>query len=156
MGRRNRDDSWAPTGKGINMNMKLSRHTDVRSRSFLLLGALLVTGCLLERPLPTSGVSTSLSGLNQNTPPDRVRPEEEAFASLAAQSPSSAGFYLDLDGHLVVIVRDQKDDDAARSAASDFIARGGVRDSRVRAAGVVVRHGEYTFYQLARWRDTIF
>jgi hypothetical protein len=84
-----------------------------------------------------------------------VRPDEAEFAELARRSPTSAGFYLDAEGRLVIVVRDERDEPAAQAAGADLIARKRVHDARLAAGGVVIRRGQYTFDELRQWRDRI-
>jgi hypothetical protein len=87
-----------------------------------------------------------------------IRPEEQAFADLALKAPSSAGFYHDGLGGVVVQVRDAAHDavaldymhrlDASHSLHGQNLAK---RASRIR-----VGRAQYTFWQLAAWRDLAF
>ena len=87
--------------------------------------------------------------------PASVRPGEESFAALATTSPSSAGFYFDPQGVLVVRVRDQNDDELAVTAARTLGRNGHApsRDGRTEAVSARVQRAQYTFRQLAEWRD---
>jgi len=86
----------------------------------------------------------------------RVRPEEAPFEALSRAAPSSAGFYLDSVGHLVVVVKDAKDDESARSAGNSMLGDGRVVDHRARTASVRIQRGRYSFAELAAYRDMIF
>lgn len=88
--------------------------------------------------------------------PDSVRSEEQAFADLAEAAPSSAGLEFDADGRLLVHVRDPSDDAAAIARALAFVAQGRIRSGRVGLPSVAVVRAEYTFGELATWRDIIF
>ncbi len=94
--------------------------------------------------------------LSQTPEPAKIRPEEAAFAELARRSPASAGFYLDREGQLVVVVRDEGEDLSARSAIGDMLSTGRIRDPRVNGGNIRIQRGQYTFNQLAIWRDLIF
>lgn len=77
------------------------------------------------------------------------------FAELADRSPSSAGFYLDTQGRMVVVVVEEGDDGAARIGATSLLAAGRINDPRPKMAGIVIERGRYTFSQLAQWRDAV-
>jgi len=85
--------------------------------------------------------------------PSVVRPEEQPFADLALRVPSSAGFFVDSLGTPVLMVRDDRDRETAIAAFEEVRRRSGVL-TRLRSA----RHerADYSFGQLARWRDLIF
>ena len=87
--------------------------------------------------------------------PDSVRPEEQAFADLAEAAPSSAGFEFDSTGNLVVHVRDDADVAPARSRTAAFLVTGRVRGGRARPATVMVVPAQYSFGELAVWRDRL-
>jgi hypothetical protein len=88
--------------------------------------------------------------------PGLIRPEEADFAKLAEEAPSSAGFYIEPDGQVVVVVRDASDDSRARGAVNSLIAEGKVKDSRGTAGRLTIARGQFTFAELAQWRDVIF
>jgi len=118
----------------------------------LIATLLFVTACLENRDLP------SAIKVPESRPQSafRIRPEEAAFAALATQSPSSAGFYLDSVGRVTIIVRDIADDEAAQSFVVGLVRTGQIRDSRVREHQIGITRGQYTFHQLAHWRDVVF
>ncbi|MEA3246428.1 MAG: hypothetical protein U9Q74_09760 [Gemmatimonadota bacterium] len=87
--------------------------------------------------------------------PKAVRPEEAAFAELAAAAPSSAGFYLDATGTIHVVVKDVADANAARSAVLTMVSTGRVVTGKSRAASIVTEDGRFTFGELAVIRDAI-
>lgn len=84
------------------------------------------------------------------------RQEESAFAQIAERSPSSAGFFIDDAGHLIVTVRDVVDDNSARVGASELIATGRISDARVSTGSIQIRRGQFTFRDLAHWRDLVY
>lgn len=84
-----------------------------------------------------------------------IRPEEAAFAELALAVPATAGFYLNADGKLVVVVRDEEADETATAQIRGIVNRR-LTDGRVRSAELLVQRGEYTFFELAAWRDAVF
>ncbi len=86
--------------------------------------------------------------------PATVRPEEQAFADLADRVPSSAGFYVDQAGRLTVWVHDTSEAAQARSVVSGVLAS---RFPTQRpAVQTVTRRADYTFWQLAAFRDKVF
>jgi hypothetical protein len=120
----------------------------------------LTLACGEDRALSTAvqGRSETAIGIDARGVSDGrlVRPEESAFARLSEQSPSSAGFYINSQGRLVIVVRDEGEDASARSTAASFLATGLISDSRARRSGILIKRGKYTFHQLSRWRDIVF
>lgn len=121
-----------------------------------------IVACTDLTPSPVSPpASTTQSTAQLDTTlglPQAIRPEERLFAELATEAPSSAGFYYDSAGALVLQVRDLVDDAAARRKAQQFattrqlVRSGGGRDNRT----VRIRRARFTFRQLAEWRDLAF
>ena len=108
-------------------------------------------GCQEDILRPVSrGVQTTGRVVGQ------VRQEEAAFAELAAQAPSSAGFYLDSIGSLVVVVGDVADEERARDVVKGFVDAGRIRDPRAREGAIRIKRGQYSFVELANWRDAAF
>ncbi|HZF10211.1 MAG TPA: hypothetical protein VFE33_15590 [Thermoanaerobaculia bacterium] len=87
-----------------------------------------------------------------------VRPEEQPFADLALKAPSSAGFYYDSTGGVVVLVRDAAHDAAALAHMHNLATSHHLRglDIEKRTGNVRVARAQYTFSQLAAWRDIAF
>lgn len=73
------------------------------------------------QPLKAAPPSRSLVGK-----PTSVRKAEAAFFAIAASSPSSAGFYIDSAGTLVVQVRDSIDFGAARGAIGSLFSNAAI------------------------------
>lgn len=123
----------------------------------LALGLQLVLGCVDQSKLN--------SPLLQNVPeaapdigvPVSVQHGELHFADLARQVPSSAGYYFDSTGTLVVLVRDAGEDAAAVGAMSVRVQAERLRsgDGRGAAPRITTRRATYTFKQLAEWRDLV-
>lgn len=114
-----------------------------------------LAGCTEDVSEPSVGLPTAvpLSAVSEQRLTN-VRPEERAFADFESSVPSSAGFYYEPDGSLVLMVRDSSQMSMARSAADNFISKGAIpHDARVR---IRVRKADYTFTQLAAWRDIVF
>lgn len=122
----------------------------------ILLG-LIAVAC--DRPAGT------VAALPQSASPDAalgaptdVRPEEALFQDLARRAPSTAGFFIDETGSVVVRVRDQQEDDLARVAIQELVATrpwlSSGAEPNVRA--VKIERAQYTFRQLAIWRDLAF
>lgn len=119
-----------------------------------IVGIAFSAGCRHDRLVRPSdaGANTRISALAHQLD---VRPEEAMFAALAFDVPSSAGFFLDDRGRVVVVVRDQHDDPAAVASTRRVLASSS-RDAVVRSGDIVIQRGEYTFFQLAGWRDLVF
>ncbi|MBL0939597.1 MAG: hypothetical protein IBJ03_11920 [Gemmatimonadaceae bacterium] len=85
--------------------------------------------------------------------PEKIPTGEVGFAALARLVPSSAGYYLDETGSMVIRVRDRDEFEAARSAYSTAVsmeqrsyARGGVR----------IVTADYSYGYLAKQREAVF
>ena len=80
------------------------------------------------------------------------------FAELARNVPSSAGFYFDESGDLVVRVRDDADAERAKVEIDALTRTGRVAPPSGLATGL--RHriagAQFTFRQLSEWRDLAF
>ncbi len=87
--------------------------------------------------------------------PAQIRQFEQQFDEFARHVPSSGAYYVDEDGNLVLWVRDAEDDARARSLGNAI--RRNLLTVRFRTPihNVVVRRANYTFWQLASWRDAI-
>lgn len=116
---------------------------------------LLPLGACQERELPTGAGGTRSLRTQRLEADATIRADEMVFAELARQSPSSAGFYMDSAG-LVVVVRDSTDDAAARTAVGGLVAVGRIKDDRSRTGTIRVVRGRYSFDQLRIWRDLVF
>jgi len=85
------------------------------------------------------------------------RHEEDAFARLADDEPSSAGFYADQQGRVVVTVSDST---AVGRAISAMARRQSATDvplhPALRSASIIVKRGSYSFQQLSDWRDSVY
>lgn len=90
--------------------------------------------------------------------PGSTRPEEQPFHDLAKRSPSSAGFYLDNAGRVIVRVASKADEVSAIAFVSAMLDDrvGGLRSAGVTPAGIRVAPATFTFLQLATWRDILF
>lgn len=89
--------------------------------------------------------------------PRKVRQGEARFAELAERAPSSAGFYFDEQGKLVILVRDEHDNQAAIGRMVELVNTNRMtRDGGKRGLSYRVRRASYTFRQLSEWRDVVF
>ncbi len=110
-----------------------------------------------SRPASAAQPSGALSARVQPPPTLRsVRPEEREFFELAQFAPSSAGYFIDSVGNVVVMVRDGRDDAAAIRGATALHSAGGIRLSRQGAAKIRSRRADFSFAQLASARDAVF
>ena len=131
------------------------------SRSVLGLAAAAVLLAACDDPSaplqPGAAQAALLAG--EDRAPAQVRPEEQPFADLALQAPGTAGFYYDTQtGDLVVRVRDAQNAGRALSAVRTMKAAGklGVPGGEHRGGAVRSEPAEFTFNQLAGWRDLAF
>ena len=85
-----------------------------------------------------------------------LRPDEDAFVTLAADEPSSAGFVIE-NNELVLLVTNQARSTAASQALSRRLRNGefGLPQFALRGASGT-RIVEFTFRELSDWRDSAF
>jgi hypothetical protein len=126
----------------------------------LLAAAALVlsaASCTDRTPLGLTPANKRAANLSLATArPSAIRPEEQSFADLADRVASSAGYFVDERGKLVVWVRDSADDGKALQASAGALqAMQSVR-LRAPANGIEIRRARFSFWQLANWRDLIF
>jgi hypothetical protein len=75
---------------------------------------------------------------------------------LANDEPSTAGFFLDSQGNLVVQTVDSSRLSNAAFAASRRVASGDISlPKKYQSARIVARKAQYTFQQLSDWRDAV-
>lgn len=131
------------------------------AQTHLLLWATMLLACNDPAPTatnPRAALSVS-GGASGSGVPSQVRDEESAFAELARQAPSSAGFYFDVaTGELIVRVRDSRDNELAIGAVDAMITGGriGKRDGTSGRPSRRPQQADYTFAELAEWRDLAF
>jgi hypothetical protein len=152
----------------IKMQLKASFGTDVtfggaRSRFALALVITAVSLIVLSSCREDDGTTVTRPFASSSKPnrsvgakPKSIRSLEAEFAELSETAPSAAGFYIDDASNLVIQIRDSADDGAASAKVQEFLARGVIRRG-LHFRGAVRKHrADYTFYQLATWRDSIF
>ena len=113
----------------------------------------------LETVAPQTPEGPSLTAAAVVGLPRAIRAEERAFADVAEDAKSSAGFYYDTEGRLVVLVRDPADHARARGAVGRLNAAGKLgfmRQGDATGPEVRIVKADYTFAQLAHWRDAAF
>ncbi|HEX2223335.1 MAG TPA: hypothetical protein VHN15_03920 [Thermoanaerobaculia bacterium] len=126
-----------------------------RSLPFLSVG-LLALGACQDDPSPTSPLPPSETVPSTATAPLREtleRPHEAAFHKIAGEIKSFGGYHYDPEGNLVAYLADGAEADRARSILEGVLKS---RDlsRRERAGGqVVLRKGQFSFLELAAWRD---
>jgi hypothetical protein len=99
-------------------------------------------------------------GTVRRSPFGRFRPGEEQSVSLAREVPGFGGFYIDDSGDLHAYLLDLKSAGAARAAlARTLVERQRSYTETERAlrprSGIIIHQGQFTFYQLAEWRNAI-
>jgi hypothetical protein len=129
----------------------LCRHTSLGA---VVLLATMAAGCKDENQ-PTQPARPLQARHSAVARPSSRRRAEEPFFTLAGSASSSAGFYFDSTGALVVRVRDSTEYAAARSAAQSLVSAGIGLPSRWHGV-ISVRPAQFTFYELASWRDSVF
>lgn len=138
-----------------------TRIVRVRHAGRLLLGvasAMSMLACYEEQPTSTQLPSSAADAPRRavSIQPHSIRPEEQLYADLARDAGSTAGFYLDASGTLVVLVRDDADNARARTAMQSMLSRGLLPPSLTRRGPAIsIQKAKYSFGELATWRDSI-
>jgi hypothetical protein len=116
----------------------------------LLCGLLVTLSCAASDG--TAPVTTSSGRPQATLLQNEIRPGEERFVRMAEVVPGFAGYYYDDNGSLVVESTNASAEAAARSSAQAVLRDLPPQRGR---ADVVFRSVQYTFSQLAAWRDEI-
>lgn len=85
--------------------------------------------------------------------PDHVPSGEADFAALARAVPSSAGYYLDEAGNMIIRVRDREAFDAAQAAYAQVVS---AEHRSYARAGIRVIGADYSYGYLAKLREAVF
>lgn len=127
----------------------------VRAKGFTWLAgfasASLIIACqAADRVAPDKATSptvepATMQGLN-------VRPGEERFEKMAASVPAFAGYYYDEAGNLIIASADRSSEAQARTAARTVLRDLPPQHGK---GTVIFRAVQYSFAQLAGWRDQI-
>lgn len=114
------------------------------------LAGLLVVSCTADdrTPLTTEPAATERAAPTQS----EIRPGEERFVRMAEIVPGFAGYYYDDAGDLVIASTNSGAEAAARKAALTVLQD--LPPQRGKGA-IMFRQAQYTFSQLAAWRDVI-
>jgi hypothetical protein len=115
-----------------------------------------LAACHDDKEVLTQPRSPGVANRSVGAKPSAIRRGEAEFAELSASAPSAAGYYFDSTGALVVQVRDSMDHGAARGVVARLLATRAISTDRHFRGTIVIRPAQYTFYQLASWRDSIF
>jgi len=102
----------------------------------------------------TKGINTGLAQKHSNDPV--VRKAESAFFELSREMPKFAGYHLDKDRNLVVLVKEVADISTAKQKVRSFVNNRYRRASmQFNNAQVTVKNADYSFRELSQWRDKI-
>lgn len=82
------------------------------------------------------------------------RPHEAVFHQISAQLKSFGGHYLDEEGNLVAYLTDPAEQDRAREILQPILEKHQF-SARQKPGSIVFRRAEYTFLDLASWRDRV-
>ena len=123
----------------------------------LLAGVLLVSGACADSNLPSApDPDPQLALRPAREEAKRARPGESGFLALAGEIPGFGGYAFDADGNLVAFIKDRTPggDAGARVLLARLLERR--RPGLGRQGGtVVLRTAEFTFEELAAWRDQL-
>jgi len=136
--------------------ISILKETRVVGHGALLALVVFAASCDRRQDLAPTG---PVSGIARNVGPAaaHVRPAEAPFAELSKMVPSSAGFIYDPAGNIVVFVRESAEMPGAAHALSALVSskRINLRADRRQMPAVIVKRADFTFQQLAAWRDTV-
>lgn len=128
-----------------------------RTLTALSLGFAMLAACDRNLPAePDASASAADPVAARAADAPQVRPHEAEFHRLSAEIDGYGGHFFDEAGNLVVFLRDQADAAQAQRLLEPMLdARPlGARDVAQAGRGsVVVRSAEFSFPQLAQWRD---
>src|SRR5688572_18277465 len=96
------------------------RHRSVDRYAVIFAAAILGCNEAAISPVVTPQLTPELTSIAAGVPA-RVRQAEMPFAELAQRAPSTAGFYFDDGGSLVILVRDERDNDAALARMAELV-----------------------------------
>lgn len=123
----------------------------------LSLGVALLAACDQDTPAePSPAEAREGTAASRSDAPAVHRPHEAEFHRLSREIEGYGGHFFDEAGNLVVHLQDAEQATRARGRLEPlFEARPvSARDeSQTRRGSIVVREAEYTFPQLAEWRD---
>ena len=129
-----------------------------RLMSFVLIsGAVVILGACEDRDTTTTEVRPRpRASRSVGKRPASIRRAEAPFATLSSSAPSAAGFFFDETGTLVVRVRDSADFLAANASVAQLVAARAIGTDYRWKGQVKVQPADFTFYELAGWRDSVF
>jgi len=113
-------------------------------------------GCSYRDELgPSRRLASSPEASNRNG--RRERPEEAIFADLERRVPGTAGFFLDTEGKVIVVVRDVSREAESITAIKDLLRSDATFSaSSTSNRAITTTRGQYSFSQLAEWRNIAF
>lgn len=129
----------------------------LRCRSgFSWMLAILLAGCVVEPTLPVDHPSGGPVVRGVQVDPKTVPSGEILFAELTKSAPTSAGFFFDASGRIVVNVVSAADGAIAVAAVRGFLARGDIVVPNPDAVSVLWRPVRHSFSELAAIRALLF
>ena len=95
--------------------------------------------------------------LTRSLPAQTDHPSDRPYRELARVAPSHGGWYYDtITRDLTVYLKDLSEGPAAKRALPVILGESLARTQRTHPnAGIVFKQGDYTFVELARWRDAL-
>ena len=127
------------------------------ANTLLVVGAIVgASGCRPDRPTEPLTNALVIQGAIVPALPETIRDEERGFAEISRAAPGAAGYYVDEAGNLVLLLRDQSEDGAARAALTQIKTEGRLLTPAARNRRIVVKAAQFSYGQLATWRDRLF
>lgn len=133
----------------------LARGSFSKSVSAFLVISLVAVGCRIDEP-PSGPVARSRPAAQLGSEAQHVPSGERLFAELARLVPTSAGFFFDEAGPLIVNVSNPADADRATQAVRNFLDRGDIVTSNPASVIILPRTVKYSYNELSRWRNLLF
>lgn len=125
------------------------------ARTVAVAGIVLLAACS-DEPSPTdpSMIDPGTPSANRTpTGAEVERPHEAAFREISEQVKGFGGYFYDDEGNLVAYLQDGAEEDRARELLERILKEREL-GRRERSTGkIVFRKGEYSFTELADWRD---
>lgn len=119
-------------------------------------GSLLALAACVDGPTPPALPPAESASQAKQVDPKDVPSGEALFAELTQSAPSSAGFFFDTQGRIVVNVVSPSDGPGAVAAVHRFLARGDIAVPNPGSVSVLWRPVTHTYAELSSVRALMF
>lgn len=125
----------------------------------LALGVLALAGCS-DEPSVTEPILTPPEEIDERKVPDTIslqdrleRPHETPFREISEAVKEFGGYFYDQEGNLVAYLTDPGKEAAAREFLEPILKARELGERERSTGRIVFRKGDFTFSELAAWRD---